>query len=191
LDCWTFHATLQSLTESRLSGASATCPSRRLKHGPPKTGRCRSHKSDSRDGAESNTQGARPPTALNARFSSWSPPAHQKYIICLLPTQRHWSRWFRRWPRRSRRRRLRFGLGRLSDFLLLAGVELDVLKIEASLVVERLLRVGIPTKHTRRNTTRMAPPLVIERTEINWAVSRIEEVFEEIRQDVTEPLLAG
>jgi ornithine--oxo-acid transaminase len=74
---------------------------------------------------------------------------------------------------------------------LFAGIELDATKIEASFVVERLLRAGILTKHTHRNTIRMAPPFIIEKSEIDWAVDQIEEVLEEVRYDVTEPLLAG
>jgi ornithine--oxo-acid transaminase len=74
---------------------------------------------------------------------------------------------------------------------LFAGIELDATMIEASFVVERLLRAGILTKHTHRNTIRMAPPFIIEKSEIDWAVDRIEEVLEEVRHDATEPLLAG
>jgi hypothetical protein len=39
----------------------------------------------------------------------------KNYITCQVPAQRHWSRWFRRWPWRSRRRRLGFRLRRVSD----------------------------------------------------------------------------
>lgn len=72
---------------------------------------------------------------------------------------------------------------------LFAGIELDPSKIRAEVVAERLLRAGILTKNTHRNTIRLAPPFVIEKSEIDWAVDRIEQVLDEIREDV-EPLHA-
>jgi ornithine--oxo-acid transaminase len=73
---------------------------------------------------------------------------------------------------------------------LFAGIELDVSKIRAEVVAKRLLSAGILTKNTHRNTIRMAPPFVIERSEIDWAVDRIEQVLDEIVKDIAEPLLA-
>jgi ornithine--oxo-acid transaminase len=73
---------------------------------------------------------------------------------------------------------------------LFAGIELYASKIRASLVAERLLGAGILTKDTHRNTIRIAPPFVIEKSEIDWATSRIEEVLEHIAEDVVEPLAA-
>lgn len=73
---------------------------------------------------------------------------------------------------------------------LFAGIELYASKIRASLVAERLLGAGILTKDTHRNTIRIAPPFVIEKSEIDWAASRIEEVLEHIAEDVVEPLAA-
>jgi ornithine--oxo-acid transaminase len=52
------------------------------------------------------------------------------------------------------------------------------------------LGAGILTKDTHRNTIRIAPPFVIEKSEIDWAASRIEEVLEHIAEDVVEPLAA-
>jgi ornithine--oxo-acid transaminase len=46
------------------------------------------------------------------------------------------------------------------------------------------------TKHTHRNTIRMAPPFIIERAEIDWAVDRIEEALEGVCEDIIEPLTA-
>ncbi len=63
---------------------------------------------------------------------------------------------------------------------LFAGIELDAAKIQASLVAERLLGAGILTKDTYRNTIRLAPPFVIERSEIDWAVDRIEQVLDDV-----------
>jgi ornithine--oxo-acid transaminase len=73
---------------------------------------------------------------------------------------------------------------------LFAGIELDASKIEAGLVVERLLHAGILTRDTHRNTIRMAPPFVIEQEEIDWAADRIEQVLNEVLKGVAEPLAA-
>lgn len=63
---------------------------------------------------------------------------------------------------------------------LLAGVELDATKIQANVVAERLLRAGVLTKDTHRNTIRFAPPFIIKETEIDWAVDRFAEVLDEV-----------
>ena len=73
---------------------------------------------------------------------------------------------------------------------LFAGIELDATKIQASVVVERLLQVGILTKATHRNTIRLAPPFIIKKSEIDWAVDRIEQVLGEVVEDIAEPLVA-
>jgi ornithine--oxo-acid transaminase len=73
---------------------------------------------------------------------------------------------------------------------LFAGIELDASKIEAGLVVERLLHAGILTRDTHRNTIRMAPPFVIEQEEIDWAADRIEQVLNEVLKGVAEPFAA-
>jgi ornithine--oxo-acid transaminase len=72
---------------------------------------------------------------------------------------------------------------------LFAGIELDVSKIPAEVVAERLLSAGLLTKHTHRNTIRLAPPFIIEKSEIDWAVDRIEQVLDEIRENIVEPLV--
>jgi ornithine--oxo-acid transaminase len=72
---------------------------------------------------------------------------------------------------------------------LFAGIELDAKKIQASIVVEKLLRVGILTKETQRNTIRLAPPFIIKKSDIDWAVDRIEQVLGDVVEDVAEPLV--
>ncbi|MGB9414190.1 MAG: aminotransferase class III-fold pyridoxal phosphate-dependent enzyme, partial [Pseudolabrys sp.] len=72
---------------------------------------------------------------------------------------------------------------------LFAGIELDAKKIQAGVVVEKLLRVGILTKETHRNTIRLAPPFIIKESEIDWAVDRIEQVLDEVVEDIAEPLV--
>jgi ornithine--oxo-acid transaminase len=62
---------------------------------------------------------------------------------------------------------------------LFAGVELDSDLASAAAVATRLLQVGVLTKDTHRNTVRFAPPLIIEESEIDWAVDRVTEVLDE------------
>ena len=68
---------------------------------------------------------------------------------------------------------------------LFAGVELERDLASAATVARRLLQAGVLTKDTHRNTVRFAPPLVIEESEIDWAVDRVAEVLDEFaRADV-------
>ena len=68
---------------------------------------------------------------------------------------------------------------------LFVGVELDRDLVSAAAVATRLLQAGVLTKDTHRNTVRFAPPLVIEESEIDWAVDRVAEVLDEFaRADV-------
>jgi ornithine--oxo-acid transaminase len=62
---------------------------------------------------------------------------------------------------------------------LFAGVELNRDFANATAVATRLLQAGVLTKDTHRNTVRFAPPLIIEESEIDWAVDRVAEVLDE------------
>jgi ornithine--oxo-acid transaminase len=62
---------------------------------------------------------------------------------------------------------------------LFAGVELDRNMASAGTVVRRLLGAGVLTRDTHRNTVRFAPPLIIDESQIDWAVDRLTEVLEE------------
>jgi ornithine--oxo-acid transaminase len=62
---------------------------------------------------------------------------------------------------------------------LFAGVELDRNFASATAVVTRLLQVGVLTKDTHRNTIRFAPPLIVDESQIDWAVDRVAEILEE------------
>jgi len=62
---------------------------------------------------------------------------------------------------------------------LFAGIELYRNIASAGLVVSRLLQAGVLTKDTHRNTIRFAPPLIIDESQIDWAVDRLAEVLEE------------
>ena len=62
---------------------------------------------------------------------------------------------------------------------LLAGIELDPKRVPARRFVERLLAHGVLSKDTHGTVARFAPPLVIERAEIDWATERIRDTLAE------------
>ena len=45
------------------------------------------------------------------------------------------------------------------------------------LFCEALLEKGLLCKETHENVIRFAPPLIIQQSEIDWALERIEEVL--------------
>lgn len=57
------------------------------------------------------------------------------------------------------------------------GVEIDPAKASARLICEKLMEKGLLAKETHEVVVRLAPPLVITREEIDWAVARIAEVL--------------
>lgn len=58
---------------------------------------------------------------------------------------------------------------------LIAGIEL---RVPARPVCERLQMLGMLCKETHDHVIRIAPPLVIEREELAWALERLREAFE-------------
>jgi ornithine--oxo-acid transaminase len=72
---------------------------------------------------------------------------------------------------------------------LFVGVEVDATKVQAGMVAERLLRAGVLTKDTHRNTIRFAPPFIINEAEIDWAVDRVAEVLSEIFDNTVAPFV--
>ena len=70
---------------------------------------------------------------------------------------------------------------------LFAGVELDRDFANAAAVATRLLQAGVLTKDTHRNTIRFAPPLIIEESQIDWAVDRVAEVLDEFARAEAHP----
>jgi ornithine--oxo-acid transaminase len=64
---------------------------------------------------------------------------------------------------------------------LLIGVEF-VLKPGETVrpICEKLMEKGVLAKDTHEKTIRFAPPLVITRDEVDWAIERIGEVFEKV-----------
>ncbi len=57
---------------------------------------------------------------------------------------------------------------------LFIGIELDR---SARPYCERLMELGVLCKETHESTIRLAPPLVISRDELNFALERVEQVL--------------
>ncbi len=63
---------------------------------------------------------------------------------------------------------------------LLIGMEIDPRVASAKAVCDRLLEHGVVTKETRETVLRFAPPLVVTRAQIDWALARIRAVLEDM-----------
>jgi ornithine--oxo-acid transaminase len=61
-----------------------------------------------------------------------------------------------------------------------AGAEIDPHFASARTVCERLLAKGVLSKETHETVVRLAPPLVIDRADLDWALDRFEEVVGEL-----------
>jgi ornithine--oxo-acid transaminase len=61
-----------------------------------------------------------------------------------------------------------------------AGVDIDPNVASAREVCERLLAKGVLSKETHETVVRLAPPLVIAREDLDWALDRFEEVLREL-----------
>lgn len=55
------------------------------------------------------------------------------------------------------------------------GLEIDPARVSARAVCEDLMRRGVLSKETHETVIRLAPPLVITREELDWAVDRLAE----------------
>jgi ornithine--oxo-acid transaminase len=58
-------------------------------------------------------------------------------------------------------------------------MDLDPQRVGARQFVETLLKHGVLSKDTHGTVARFAPPLVIEREDIDWAVARIQDALRE------------
>ncbi len=67
---------------------------------------------------------------------------------------------------------------------LLIGMEVDARLVSARTVVERLLAHGILSKDTHGTVVRFAPPLVIEKAQVDWALAEVRRVLEELERGV-------
>ena len=63
---------------------------------------------------------------------------------------------------------------------LFIGLEVDARRTDARAVVDRLLARGVISKDTHGTVVRFAPPLVIDRAQIDWAVGEVRAVFAEL-----------
>ena len=61
-----------------------------------------------------------------------------------------------------------------------AGAEIDPALASAREACERLLEKGVLSKETHQTVVRLAPPLVIARADLDWALDRFEAVLHEL-----------
>lgn len=69
---------------------------------------------------------------------------------------------------------------------LLVGVEIDPRFASARQVCEGLMDEGVLTKDTHHTVVRLAPPLVIERAQVDMAVTALRRVLESLPADVPQ-----
>ena len=62
---------------------------------------------------------------------------------------------------------------------LLIGVELDPKRVSGRQFVETLLKHGVLSKDTHGTVARFAPPLIVEREQLDWGVARIQDALRE------------
>jgi ornithine--oxo-acid transaminase len=62
---------------------------------------------------------------------------------------------------------------------LLIGIELDPQRVTARRFVETLLKHGVLSKDTHGTVARFAPPLIVAREDLDWAVDRIRDALSE------------
>lgn len=63
---------------------------------------------------------------------------------------------------------------------LFVGVEIDPAYASARAVCKALMKRGLLSKETHNTVVRLAPPLIISKAEIDWAVTQIREVLDEL-----------
>jgi ornithine--oxo-acid transaminase len=62
---------------------------------------------------------------------------------------------------------------------LFVGIEIDPAHANARQICEDLMKKGVLSKETHETVVRLAPPLIITREQIDWAVGQIREVLDE------------
>lgn len=65
---------------------------------------------------------------------------------------------------------------------LFVGIEINPAQARARRVCEELMHRGLLSKETHETVVRLAPPLVISRAQIDWAVVQIDEVLKMLEQ---------
>ena len=63
------------------------------------------------------------------------------------------------------------------------GVEIDTKIIDGRNICKHLLKKGILSKETHASIIRFAPPLIIEKKEIDWVVQTFKETLKEIEEN--------
>jgi ornithine--oxo-acid transaminase len=71
-----------------------------------------------------------------------------------------------------------------------AGAEIEPRVASAREACERLLAKGVLSKETHHTVVRLAPPLVIARADLDWALDRFEEVLHELDRERRTPVAA-
>jgi ornithine--oxo-acid transaminase len=64
------------------------------------------------------------------------------------------------------------------------GIEVDATKVSARAVVDRMLERGLLSKDTHGTVVRIAPPLVIAREDLAWAVGEIAATFRDLESRI-------
>jgi ornithine--oxo-acid transaminase len=70
------------------------------------------------------------------------------------------------------------------------GAEIDPEIASARIACERLMARGVLSKETHDTVVRLAPPLVIAREDLDWALDRFEEVLRELARAPRRPVAA-
>jgi len=63
---------------------------------------------------------------------------------------------------------------------LFVGIEVDPALCSARTICEMLMERGLLSKETHETVVRLAPPLIVSQTEIDWAITQVREVLGEI-----------
>ncbi len=71
-------------------------------------------------------------------------------------------------------------IGEIRGAGLFVGIEIDPALGSAREVCERLMARGLLSKETHETVVRLAPPLVVTREQLDWAVEQIREVLQEM-----------
>ena len=70
------------------------------------------------------------------------------------------------------------------------GIDFDPARISAREVAERLLQAGILTKDTHGTVIRLAPPLVVDKATLDWALDTLQRVLESLERSHVPTLAA-
>jgi ornithine--oxo-acid transaminase len=63
-----------------------------------------------------------------------------------------------------------------------AGIDIDPAIATGREVCEALMRRGVLAKDTHGSTIRLAPPIVVEEADLDWAVDQLAAVLEDLRE---------